>query len=310
MEFKDYYKILGVEDTADIKDIKKAYRKLALKFHPDVNAEEHADEKFKEVAEAYEVLKDESKRAEYDEIRRYGAGAAPQDWQPRRQHSQSYQQSHADFSDFFNQVFGGDPSRFKNARQSESDFFKGQDLELEVPLFLEDSATGISKNIEYLIPVVQDGQVKQIKKSLKVKIPQGTKDAERIRLKGQGAPGSRGGANGDLYLHIRLVPHPIFDVQGSNIVLTIPIMPWEAALGTKLEVPTLDGKIQLNIPPNSQNGKKLRIKGKGLKTKAGHGDMLAIINIDIPPQASAEAKALWGNLAKTESYNPRSEWSE
>ncbi|WP_371195927.1 DnaJ C-terminal domain-containing protein [Glaciecola sp. SC05] len=315
MKFKDYYKILGVKDNADIKEIKKAYRKLALKFHPDVSAQDNAEEQFKEVAEAYEILKDDAKRAEYDNIKKNGGKADPfgasSDW-TSQSHADANQYSEADFSDFFNQAFGGSGgrSRSRSAYGNDSDLFKGQDIEMEVPLFLEDSAAGISKNIEFIMPVLSSGQVQQIKKSLKVKIPQGTKDGERIRLKGQGSPGSGDQLNGDLYLHIRLVPHPFFDVQGSNILLTVPLMPWEAALGTKLSVPTLYGKIQLNIPPNSRSGQKLRIKGKGLKDKLSQGDMFAILNIDIPPTTSEESKTLWEQLSKAESYNPRKDWSE
>lgn len=312
MEFKDYYHVLGIKEDADLKDIKKAYRKLALKFHPDVNANTDAEDRFKEVAEAYEVLKDDTKRAKYDQLKKYGARGenvnVPPNWKNQGGNSNAYRASESDFSDFFNQAFGQGAQRSQGTYQSEPDLFKGQDVELEVPLFLEDSATGISKNIEYMIPVYSGRQIQHIKKSLKVKIPQGAKDGERIRVKGQGAPGSEDRLNGDLYLHIRLVPHPLFDVHGADILLNLPIMPWEAALGTKLEVPTLGGKIQLNIPPNSRTGQKLRIKGKGLKTKAGQGDMFAIINVDIPPATTTETKAFWEQLAKAESYNPRAEW--
>jgi curved DNA-binding protein len=317
MEFKDYYKILGVDENADLKDIKKAYRKLAMKFHPDMNPEAGAEEQFKQVAEAYEVLKDDTKRAEYDEMKRYGSNSeqgfkAPPGWQPPR--GEANYGSSADFSEFFNSVFGAGQNNFRHAEQHSSDLFKGQDFDMEVPIFLEESVSGITKNLEYLIPVFDGRQTQQIKKSLKVKIPPGIADGERIRVKGQGAPaqGSVSGKNqlnGDLFLHIRLVPHPLFDVQGVNLLLTLPLTPWEAALGTKLEVPTLNGKINLNIPPNSRSGKKLRIKGKGLKNKTAQGDLLVIIKIDIPPTTSNETKRLWEQLSEVEQFNPRQDWS-
>ena len=323
MEFKDYYKILGVKENADLKDIKKAYRKLALKFHPDMNPDAGAEEKFKQVAEAYEVLKDDTKRAEYDEMKRYGSSAeqgfkAPPGWQPHRG-GENFGSS-ADFSDFFNSVFGAGQDSFRQPGQQQPNQYKGQDLEMEVPIFLEESVSGLTKNIEFLVPVFDGSQTKQVKKSLKVKIPAGIADGERIRVKGQGAPGHGGPGqgsasgknqlNGDLFLHIRLVPHPLFDVQGINLLLTVPLNPWEAALGTKLEVPTLNGKINLNIPANSGTGKKLRIKGKGLKNKAAQGDLLVIIKIDIPPTTSDETKKLWEQLAEKEQYNPRQDWSK
>ncbi|WP_339720098.1 DnaJ C-terminal domain-containing protein [uncultured Paraglaciecola sp.] len=319
MEFKDYYKILGVDDSAELKDIKKAYRKLALKFHPDMNPDAGAEEKFKQVAEAYEVLKNEDKRAEYDEMKRYGSSAeqgfkAPPGWQPSGGNRGGNAGSSADFSDFFNSVFGGASDSFRQSGQQQSHQYKGQDLEMEVPIFLEESVSGLTKTLEYVIPVFDGKQSKQVKKSLKVKIPAGIADGERIRVKGQGAPSHGAGnddkqLNGDLFLHIRLVPHPLFDVQGINLLLTVPITPWEAVLGTKLEVPTLNGKINLNIPANSHTGKKLRIKGKGLKNKTAQGDMLVIIKIDIPPTTNNETKKLWEQLAEKDQYNPRQDWS-
>jgi curved DNA-binding protein len=319
MEFKDYYQILDVDENADLKDIKKAYRRLALKFHPDMNPDEGAEEKFKQVAEAYEVLKDDTKRAEYDEMKRYGSSSeqgfkAPPGWRPSGGGAAGNSGSSADFSDFFNSVFGAGQGHSRYAGQQNSELFKGQDLDMEVPIFLEESVAGITKTIEFMVPVFDGRQTQHLQKSLKVKIPAGIADGERIRLKGQGSPGQGSASNnntlnGDLFLHIRLVPHPLFDVQGVNILLTVPLTPWEAALGTKLEVPTLNGKINLNIPPDSRSGKKLRIKGKGLKTKTAQGDLLAILKIDIPPSTTSETKKLWEQLAEVEQYNPREDWS-
>ena len=313
MEFKDYYKILGVEENAELKDIKKAYRKLALKFHPDMNPDSGAEDKFKQVAEAYEVLKDDTKRAEYDDMKRYGSSSeqgfkAPPGWRPSGGGAGNSGSS-AD-----NSVFGAGQGHSRHAGHQNPEQFKGQDLDMEVPIFLEESVAGITKTIEFMVPVFDGRQTQHTKKSLKVKIPAGIADGERIRLKGQGAPGqglasNNNTLNGDLFLHVRLVPHPLFDVQGINLVLTVTLTPWEAALGTKLEVPTLNGKINLNIPAASRSGKKLRIKGKGLKSKSAQGDLLAIIKIDIPSETTDEAKRLWEQLAEVEKYNPREDWS-
>ena len=311
MDFKDYYELLGVSEDSDSKDIKTAYRKLARKYHPDMNPDPGAEDKFKEVAEAYEVLKDAGRRAEYDELRqhgnRQGAGFEPP---PNWQRSGGFSDTDStrfegDFSDFFNSMFrGGGAEAGQQPRGS-----RGQDAEIEMPIFLEETATETSKLVEYQIPVYENGQVKDVKKSLKVKIPAGIVDGERVRLKGQGGYGQGDGPHGDLYLHIRLVPHPLFDVEGHNLVITVPLAPWEAALGTKVTVPTLTGKIHLTIAPNSQAGARLRIKGKGMTTKTGTGDMFALLKIVVPSSANDDVKALWQSLSEKVEFDPRAQWS-
>jgi curved DNA-binding protein len=314
MEFKDYYQILGVQPNADDKEIKSAYRKLARKYHPDMNPDKSAEDKFKEVAEAYEALKNAERRAEYDELRQYGGSGKgfepPPGWQAGGGFSGGQNAGYdADFSDFFNTIFGAGRRGSYQSQQGEAFAFKGQDAEIELPVFLEETLSEESKLVEYLIPVYEHGQKKEIKKTLKVKIPAGISDGERIRLKGQGAPSPGGGENGDLYLHIRLVPHPLFDVQGHNLIITVPLAPWEAALGTKVEVPTLTGKINLNIAPNSQSGQKLRIKGKGLPRKAGIGDLYAVLKVVMPATSNDEVNKLWSKLSEKAAFNPRAEWS-
>ncbi len=314
MEFKDYYKLLGVEPDADGKTIKAAYRKLARKYHPDVNPEAGAEDKFKEVAEAYEVLKNAERRAEYDELRRYGGQRDQGFEQPRgRQRGQSSAGFEGDFADFFSSAFGNRGNR-SSGFQGYSDFqqsaARGQDVEVEMPVFLEDIISDVQKTIEYRIPAYVNGQVTEVKKSLKVKIPKGVSDGGRVRLKGQGAPGQGDAPNGDLYLHIRIVPHPIFDVEGHNLLITVPIAPWEAALGAKVKLPTLTGKISLSVPPNSQSGQKLRIKGKGLPMKNGTGDLYVIFKIVIPEHTNEESKALWQSLSDISAFDPRTEWEK
>ncbi len=293
MEFKDYYQILGLRPEADEKEIKAAYRKLARKYHPDVNSDADAEGKFKEVAEAYKVLKDPEKRAEYDQLRQFrdagGGFQPPPGWQSPGGASRS-SGPQADFSDFFESLFGGGFARRGGPRP-------GRDLEMELPLFLEDTVADTRK------PVTVHGR------TLNVNIPAGTGDNERIRLKGQGEPGSDGAPAGDLYLRVRLVPHPVFDVDGHDLIVTVPVAPWEAALGTRLEVPTLSGRINLTVPAGSQTGRRLRVKGKGLAGKKTRGDLYAVLKIVMPERISESDRELWRALAEQSDFDPRAGWA-
>jgi len=317
MEFKDYYEILGVPPSADDKVIKTAYRKLARKYHPDVSREPGAEEKFKEVAEAYEVLSNAEKRAEYDEVRQYGQAGrtfeVPPGWQRTGSFDDLGGRSGRDFSDFFEAIFGSArhageaPGRAREAGR------RGQDVEMELPIFLEETLSDESKKVVYQLPQYDGAgrRLADISKTLNVKIPPGVTDRERIRLKGQGAPGIGGAPNGDLYLVVRLVPHPLFDVEGHNLIITLPLAPWEAALGTKVAVPTLKGKVHLTIPANSQSGQRLRIKGKGLVSKLGTtGDLYAVLKVVMPGRHDEATQQLWKQLADTAAFDPRSEWSK
>lgn len=311
MEFKDYYQILGVSSDADGKAIKTAYRKLAQKYHPDMNQDKGAEDKFKEISEAYQVLKNETRRAEFDELRKYGSQSKsgftpPPGWQPK-QESGFQGSSDADFSDFFNSIFGSRQG-FSESNFREPQTTRGQDVEIELPIFLEETLDEFKKEIEYTLNIQENGQLMPLKKHLNVKIPQGVTDGQRIRLAGQGGPGVNKGPAGDLYLHVRLVPHPLFDVSGHDLLLTVPLAPWEAALGTKVTAPTLNGKIHLTIPPNTPTGKRFRIKGKGLKTRSITGDLYAIVKVVMPEQSSTDAAEHWQALAKSELFNPRTDW--
>ncbi len=316
MEFKDYYKILGVDPEADKAVVKKAYRKLARKFHPDVSSEHDAEKKFKEVAEAYEVIGSDERRAEYDQLRKYGqqgqSFTPPPGWQGSTANS-NFQSG--DFSDFFASIFGGGsgPPRSSRGFTGSEDFnsTRGQDVELDMPLFLEDTLKEESKTIEYRLPHYgEQGRLEDIKKTLKVKIPKGVADGERIRLAGQGGPGYADGPAGDLYLRIKLVPHPLFDVQGQDLSIILPIAPWEAVLGAKVTVPTLDGKISLTIAPDSQTGQRLRIKGRGLLGKQARGDLYAILKVVMPKSADEQSRKLWQQLADKADFDPRVELGE
>lgn len=310
MDFKDYYKILGVEPDADLKAVKTAYRKLARKYHPDVSTESDAAERFKEVAEAYEVLSDDNKRAEYDEIRKYGgrqrgAGAGGFGGAGGFSGDRDGSFHEEDFSDFFSSIFGQRASGFGDSGGFRS---RGRDIEVEMPIFLEDTLSEESKQIQYKLPHYDSSgqRLEDVSKTLKIKIPKGVADGERIRLKGQGAPGLGDGPAGDLYLRIRLVPHPLFDVEAHNLLTTVSLAPWEAALGAKITVPTLQGKIQLTIPPNSQSGQRLRIKSRGLPMKSGNGDLFAVLKVVMPPTTDETSRKLWQQLAEQQAgFDPR-----
>jgi curved DNA-binding protein len=315
MDFKDYYKILGVEPTADDKALKTAYRKLARKYHPDVSKEKGAEDKFKEANEAYEVLSSPEKRAEYDDIRKYGQQGrpfqGPPGWQSRGGASggDTGFDANGDFSEFFSSIFGG---RAQQGGRGYSSARRGQDVEMELPVFLEETLSTESKQVSFKVPQhnAAGQRMADITKTLNVKIPAGVVDGERIRLKGQGAPGSAGGENGDLYLTLRLAPHPKFDVEGHDLIITVPLAPWEAALGAKIAVPTLTGKINLTIRPDAQTGQRLRVKGNGLMNKQGQrGDLYAQLKVVMPKSTDDAAKALWEKLAETAAFDPRAQWS-
>jgi len=319
MEFKDYYQILGVSEQADATEIKTSYRKLARKYHPDVSKEDNAEHKFKELGEAYEVLKDPEKRAEYDQLRQHGARQndgsfrPPPGWKSASDFSEG-ERGGAHFSDFFESIFGGAGTAHRSYSQEggQRNFrMRGRDLHHKIAIFLEEAQHGGQHQISLRIPETDEyGLVSHRDKTLNIKIPAGITQGQNIRLTGQGAPGIGGAEAGDLYLEIEFAPHPHFSVEGKNIILNLPITPWEAALGATAEVPTLNGKVNLKIPKGSSSGDKLRIKGKGL-TGQPAGDQLVILRITLPKQHSSEAEALYQQLAEQEStFNPRAALGE
>ncbi len=320
MDFKDYYAVLGVSESASPEEIKKAYRKLARKYHPDVSKEDNATEKFKDVGEAYEVLKDPEKRAEYDQLRKYGAREdgsfePPPGWQSASGFSGGgYTEADARrFSDFFEQIFGSGGGRgghgFSGAdggfRQSAS--MRGEDVHARLPLFLEEVFQGCEKQVTFTVHEVDShGRLIPRQKTLKVKIPAGMQEGQHLRLKGQGSPGIGGGSAGDLLLEIELAPHPMFAVEGRDVLVTVPIAPWEAALGASIIVPTVGSRVNVKVPKGSNTGRRLRLKGKGFPGKHP-GDQIIILQVVMPEQHSPEAEKLYEQLASVESnFNPRS----
>ncbi|HCH51722.1 MAG TPA: curved DNA-binding protein [Proteus sp.] len=312
MELKDYYTIMGVKPTDDLKTIKTAYRRLAKKYHPDVSKEPNAEEKFKEVAEAWQVLGDEQRRVEYDELWAHRNDPQFKQFTQQNQQSQHEHFNQESFDDFYAAFFGkGSPFSKQEQRYQQSPKQRGHDLEIELAVFLEETLEEHKRTISYHLPVYNVFGIleTEIPKTLNVKIPAGVSDGQRIRLKGQGTAGENGGENGDLWLTIRIAPHPLFDIKGHDLEIVVPITPWEAALGAKIPIPTLKDKILLTIPAGSQAGQRLRIKGKGLVNKQHSGDLYAIIKIVMPPKIDEETLVLWQKIADSQAtYNPRKDW--
>lgn len=317
MEYVDYYEVMGVKRDATQDDIKRAYRKLARKFHPDVSKEVDAEARFKQVGEAYEVLKDPEKRAAYDQLgANFHSGEEfrpPPNWDAGFEFSGGFTGGDSGgFSDFFESIFGqrGGASAHRAGGYARGEGFsaRGEDHHAKVLIDIDDAFTGATRTITLRVPkVTPDGHVRSGEHSLKVKIPKGIKPGQRIRLAGQGAPGMGQGPAGDLYLEVEFRPHALYRVDGADIYLDLPVTPWEAALGAKVKVPTPGGIVDLKIPANSSQGNKLRLKGRGLPAKKP-GDLIVVITIALPRADSAEAKALYETMAKQMAFNPRAEW--
>jgi curved DNA-binding protein len=305
MEFKDYYKTLGVERTATADDIKSAYRKLARKYHPDVSKEPQAEARFKEIGEAYEVLQDTEKRAAYDQLgNRWREGqefTPPPEWGAGFEFTQGGASTTkaADFSDFFSSLFGN------FSRQAESAHARGEDHHAKIFISLEDAFHGGTHTITLRAPQVNaQGQVVLRERSLNVQIPKGIRESQHIRLAGQGAPGIKGTPPGDLYLEIYFHPHPLYQVQGRDLSLSLPIAPWEAALGATVKAPTPTGVVEVKIPPGSQSGRKLRLKGRGIPGEPA-GDLYLVLDVVLPKADTEQAQQIYHTMARELAFNPR-----
>jgi curved DNA-binding protein len=313
MQYKDYYAVMGVDKGATQDEIKRAYRRLARKYHPDVSKETDAEKHFKEVGEAYEVLKDPEKRAAYDQL---GANwKAGQDFRPPPDWDAGFEFSGGGFtdgdasqySDFFESLFGqGFGSAFRSSQRGGGGFHApGQDHHAKVLIDLEDAFHGATRTITLHAPELDPrGHVITRERTLNVRIPKGVRQGQQIRLAGQGAPGIGRGAVGDLYLEIEFKPHPLYRVDGRDIYLDLPVSPWEAALGAKVKLPTPDGVIDLTIPAGSNSGRKLRLKGRGIPA-ASRGDLYAVLQIALPPADNAKANELYRKMAEELAFNPR-----
>ena len=317
VKFHDYYKTLGVERSATQDEIKKAYRKLARKYHPDVNKDAGAEEKFKEAAEAYEVLGDPKKREKYDQL---GADwktgqefTPPPGWEGVRfefgggpREGGIPPEDLGGFSDFFSELFGGGMPHARGGRREWK--MRGQDHEAEATVSLEEAFHGAKKSFQLQTAEIDEqGRVHRKTKRYDVKIPAGTEHGTRMRLAGQGGEGHGGGPSGDLHLRINIAPHPRFRVVGRNLETDLPVSPWEAALGTKVEIPSMNGNLSLTVPPGTQCGQKLRLKGRGLPKRGSRaaGDLLVAVKIRVPRDLSGKEKELFKELAKHSRFDPR-----
>jgi curved DNA-binding protein len=312
VEFKDYYQILGVARDASPEDIKKAFRKLARKHHPDVAKDKKtAEAKFKEINEANEVLGDPEKRKKYDQL--------GMDWEnPHAGRQRSAATPHefnfggTGFSDFFEQYFSGGsrygfPEEFHAGARPGTRRQKGSDIEGDILVTLEEAMHGAVRPVSLQMSDPKTGKVET--HTFQVRIPPGVTNGKRIRVPGQGESGSGGGDAGDLYLRVRHAAHPDFSTEGSDVFYELDIAPWEAVLGTELPVPTLDGLIKLRIPPGSENGHQLRVRGRGLpKGKSGErGDFHAVLTVQLPDKLNDEERALWEKLRDVSRFNPRNQ---
>ena len=315
-EYKDYYKTMGVARDASQDEIKRAYRKLARKYHPDVSKEQNAEDKFKEVQEAYEVLKDPEKRTAYDQLgTNWRSGQEfrpPPDWGRDFEFSTSSFGSAEEggFSDFFSSLFG-QRSPFGGARpggaRARGFATAGDDHVAKIQVDLEDAFRGGSHTIELKSPQVgADGHLEMRPRTLKVTIPAGVVEGQRIRLAGQGSPGIGGGPPGDLYLEVGFRPHRLFTVDGRDVTLTLPVAPWEAALGATVQTPTLAGPVDLRIPPNAKAGQKMRLKGRGLPGPTP-GDQYVVLKPVLPPADTPKARELYEQMQRELPFDPRAE---
>lgn len=301
MKFKDYYKTLGVEPDASADDIRRAYRKLARKYHPDRNKESGSEDRFKEVGEAYEVLKDAEKRKQYDQLRA-GGYRGGEDFRPppgwdggfgggartRSARGGENMGGFGDFSDFFETLFGGGGLGGMGGGRRQASA-KGRDITASVEIDLDTAFNGGKRRI-----TLDRGGKRQ---NLDVNIPAGVTPGRKIRLSGQGEPGPGGGPAGDLLMEVKIAPHPLFELDGRNVLIDLPVAPWEAALGAEVRVPTLGGKVNLNIPAGSSSGKRMRLKGRGLPGKPA-GDQIVNLKVVVPKPQSERERELYQELAE------------
>ena len=309
MEYKDYYKILGVTRDATPDEIKRAYRKLTRKYHPDVSKEPDAEKKFKDLGEAYEVLQDPKKRAAYDQL---GTGwqtgqefRPPPNWEERfASRGGGFTAVDAeDFSDFFASLFGGAASQ--GQRRRTAFHASDKDIHAKIQIDLEDSYHGATRTITLQFPEVDSqGRIRTRESMLNVRIPKGVTAGQQLRLSGKGALGLGKEEVGDLYLEVEFKTHPIFRVEGKDIYLDLPVTPWEAALGAKVKTPTPGGIVDLTIPAGSSTGSKLRLRGRGLPGNHA-GDLYVVLQIALPPADNQKAKELYQRMEQELQFNPR-----
>ena len=314
MDFKNYYQILDVARDATLEEIKRSYKKLARKYHPDVSKEADAEIRFKEVGEAYAVLKEPDKRAAYDQLGNdWQSGQdfnPPPDWDAGFEFTgeRTAGASQADFSDFFESLFGqGFGSQHSGGQYRTANKARGEDHHAKVLIDLEDAYKGATRSIVLHSPALdKQGRMVNKQRTLNVKIPKGVKQGQRIRLCGQGTPSLGSGPAGDLYLELAFNTHAIYRVEQHDVYLDLPVTPWEAALGATIKVPTPGGPVDLKIAPSTKNGQKLRLKARGIPAKTP-GDLYVVAQIVLPPADTDAAKAIYIKMQEELAFNPRSQ---
>lgn len=307
MEFKDYYETLGVDRSADAAAIKKAYRKLARKYHPDVSKEPDAKQRMPQVNEAYAVLSDPEKRTAYDALSR--GRQAGQDFEPPPNWDAGFEFSGDgayagqadDFSDFFASLFG----RAGAGPYSGDHPLRGGDHHAKIVIDLDDAYHGATRTISLRTSRADaNGRMASEEHAVNVQIPKGVREGQYIRLAGQGSPGRGGGQPGDLYLEVHFAPHARYHVQGRDVFESVPVAPWEAALGAGIEVPTPSGRVQVNVPAGSRQGRKLRLRGRGIPGDPP-GDLYLVLEIVLPPADTDKARELYQSMARDLGFDPR-----
>lgn len=306
MEFKDYYGILGVERGASDDEIRRSYRKLARKYHPDVSKENDAEARMRDVNEAYDVLRDQEKRQAYDNL---AAGVSPDGgFQPPPGWDEGFEfhrgaapGDEAQFSEFFSSLFGG-----ARRHAPQQDFrARGEDHHAAIEVDLEDALHGATRDISLRSMRMDDqGRPQMSTRTLSVRIPAGVREGQYIRLGGQGMPGYGGGENGDLYLEVRFKPHARYRAEGRDLYMSLPVAPWEAALGAQVEAPTPGGAVEVSIPAGSANGRKLRLRGRGIPGDPP-GDLYLVLELALPPADTEAAKQAYRKMQQDLPFNPR-----
>jgi curved DNA-binding protein len=308
MKYKDYYATLGVLRDADADAIKTAYRKLARKYHPDVSKEKDAEEKFKEVGEAYETLKDPEKRAAYDQLGQYASGAEfrpPPGWGQAQTGGQQFSFDDVDLSDLFAAFSAREAAGSARARADRP--LRGNDYEAGVHLTFEQAFAGTE--LEFDLTAIEyddEGRARRVPHKIKVRVPRGVVDGQKLRVPGKGGKGMNGGPDGDLYLDIEVAAHPVFRVDGMDIHVDLPLAPWEAVLGASVELPTPAGRVTLRVPAGTRAGQKLRLGGRGMARADGtKGDLYAQAQIAVPTVTDENQKKLYEQLRDASSFDPR-----
>jgi curved DNA-binding protein len=309
VEYQDYYKILGVTRSASADEIKKAYRRLAHKYHPDVSKEKNAEAKFKELQEAYEVLKDPEKRAAYDQLgSQWKSGEQfrpPPNWGREFHGGGGVHEDLFDsegFSDFFSTLFSGRGHSAGAQRRA------GRDHQARLDITLNEAFEGGTRTLELKRHEIGAGGAPEARThTVRVTIPPGVTEGQTIRLAGQGESAYGGRVAGDLFLQVHILPHPLFHLDGRDVTLSLPVAPWEAALGAAVKVPTLGGHVEMHIPAGAQSGQKLRLRGRGLPGASGAGDQYVQLRVVLPPATSTEARELYEHMRRKLSFDPRAD---